>query len=480
MRPPAVIRTVRCQGGPARRRRSKGYGYHATMVLAGVLLAACTGSKPMAKRAAKLDQVGMYAEAADMYLGAVQRNHNNVDAKIGLKRTAQAVLDDRLSSFFKALAMGGDRRAAVNAYQDAMAYRDRVQRAGVMLDVPDHYHDDFNRVKGEHLMALYEEGQELLGRQDYRNAEVVFSEIARLEPGYKDASSLQAVAYLEPLYQAGKADLNKGLYRKAYDELGRVVQKDPGYKDASRLRQEAVTKGRFSVAVVPFTAPEGRSEVAARVQAHVMTGLTRVDDPFLRLVDRENMDRILEEQRLGLSGVVDEGTAVRVGNLMGAQAVLMGTLIDYREQSGQLRRSTKDGFESHRVQLTNKETGEKYFETRYRPVRYVEYSQENKVHLSFSYRLVSLETGEVLASHVVDRDAFEHVHYVVYDGARDQLVPARNGSPDLATRSRNELRTLLAAPRTSKQLSVVGAELMAAAGGEVASDIQREINTRLP
>ncbi len=83
----------------------------------------------------------------------------------------------------------------------------------------------------------------------------------------------------------------------------------------------------------------------------------------------------------------------------------MGTVVDYREIPGQLRRSTKDGFESYRVQQVNKETGEKYFVTRYKPVRYTEYYQENKVVLSFNYRLVSLETGEVLVSKVAEKEA---------------------------------------------------------------------------
>ncbi len=454
---------------------------HITAVsLLVVLLAACTGSKPMAKRAGKLDQAGMYAEAAEMYLGAVQRNKQNIDAKIGLKKNAQLVLDDRLSDFFKSVAMGGDRRTAVNTYLEAMSYRDRVQRMGVMLEVPDHYKADFDRVKGEHLMDLYEQGQDLLERQDYGGAERLFAEIAKLEPNYKDANSLQAVAYLEPLYQAGMADLQAGLYRKAYDEFDRILKKDAGYKDAAHLRQEAVTKGQYSIAVVPFTSSNKRTDIASRIQAHVMTGLTQTRDPFLRIVDRENMERILEEQRLGMSGVVDEQTAVQVGNLMGAQAVLMGTLIDYREEPGQLRRGTKEAFESYRVQKTNKETGEKYFETRYRQARYAEYYQEHKVVVSMSYRLVSLETGEVLMSQVVDREAKDHMYYAAYDGNVDGLMPAKNGVVDLSGSARREMRALFAAPRTIKPITTLSSELLNTMSTAVANSIQQDLKNRLP
>ncbi len=443
-------------------------------------LVACSGSKSYTKKANKLEGAGLHAEAADMYLQAVQRNRKNVDAKIGLKKTGQMLLDDKLSDFFQNMAMGTNKGQAVAAYLDATRYRDLVGRLGVVLEIPDHYRTDFERVKGEHLVELYDQGQALMAKQDFRAAEQVFAQIARLEPNYKDASSLQAVAYLEPLYRAGAADLQAGRFRKAYEELGRVVEKDPAYKDASALRQEALTKGQYTVAVLPFTSNNKRADIPARVQAMAMTALVETRDPFLKVVDRENIDRILEEQRLGLSGVVDEQTAVRVGNLIGAQAVLMGNVIDLREEAGQLRRSTKDGFESYRVQQVNKETGEKYFVTKYKPARYSEYFQENKVSLSFSYRLVSLETGEVLASQLLERSMEDHMYYASYEGNAQQLLPARNGQVDLADRARRDLRDLLAAPREMKSIATLGADLVRTAADVMATDIQAELSSRLP
>lgn len=456
---------------------------HAPILAVAVLLAVlagCSGSRSYAKKATRLDAEGMYAEAADMYLQAVQRNAKNVEAKIGLKKAGQRLLDDKLSSFFKTMSMDSDRAAAVKAYLEAKAYQERVGRLGVVLEIPDHHKADFERVKGEHLVDLYDRGQALLEQQDFASAERTFNEIAKLEPGYKDASSLQSVAYLEPLYRAGKVDLEAGRYRKAYEEFNKVVTKDPAYKDASTLLQQTVAKGQFSVAILPFTAAEKAASVRPKVQAHAITALTSTKDPFLKVVDRENIDRILEEQRLSLSGVVDEQTAVRVGNLIGAQAVLMGEVVDYREEPGALRRSTKEGFESYRQEQINKETGEKYYVTKYRPVTYTEYYHERKVILSFSYRLVSLETGEVLVSKVVDQQANDHAYYAAYDGNRDSLLPKANGVVDLSNSGRNQLRGLLSAPREVKSLTVLSNEAVNTSCTSMARSIQEELNTRLP
>lgn len=453
-----------------------------TIALLGLAFAAslvsCSGSKAYSKKAEKLDQAGLYAEAADMYLQAVSRNQKNVDAKIGLKKTGQQVLDDKMSAFFRAKSMGEQKRDAVQAYLDGTAYADRVSRLGVVLEVPDHYKRDFEEVKGAYLVELYQRGTALMEKQDFKAAEAVFAEIGKLEPAYKDAQSLKDVAYLEPLYRQGKTDLEAGHYRKAHAALDKVVSKDSGYKDARELLKEAVRLGQYTVAVLPFTG--GKQDQAARMNAYATTAMTSTNDPFLRVVDRENMDRILEEQRLGLSGVVDEQTAVQVGNLMGAQAVLMGSVIDYREEPGQLRRSTKNGFESYQVRKLNAETGKYYNETRYKPVKYAEFYQENKVHFSFSYKLVSLETGEVLVSRVIEDTADDHIYYATYDGDKTNLYPERNGVVNTARNERNQLSSLLTASREMKSMSVLANELMNRTSSSMATAIQRDLASKMP
>src|SRR5690606_39149963 len=148
--------------------------------------------------------------------------------------------------------------------------------------------------------------------------------------------------------------------------------------------------------------------------AYMTAALTDVNDPFIRVVDRDNIQRILEEQRLGMSGVVDETTAVSAGKLMGAQAVIMGTLIAYTEVPGTTRRSTKEGYESYAVKELNKETNQYAQVTRFKPVSYTEFYTENKAVISFSFKLVSLETGQVLMSRVVDQEADDHAWYASY------------------------------------------------------------------
>jgi curli biogenesis system outer membrane secretion channel CsgG len=452
--------------------------------LALLLVVSCSGSRSFSKRGAKLDASGMYAEAADMYLQSAVRNAKNVDAKIGLKKTGQHVLNDKLSAFFKAFNMGSDKEAAVNAYLDAKDYQDRVQRAGVTLDIPDSYDADFKQVKGEYLVQLYTQGHALLDQKDYTTAETVFAKIGKLEPGYKDAGSLQEVAYLEPLYISGKAALDAGQYRKAYADLDKVVARSSTYKDAVALRQQCAEKGRYAIAVLPFSVAadrrRGHVAEAASLQAYATEALTGLNDPFLAVVDRDNIQKILDEQRLGMSGVVDEHTAVSAGRLVGAQAVIMGTVIAFEEDPGKLRSTIRNGYESYQEKQLDKETSQYVYVTKYKPVQYTEYYQENIATVSFSYKLVSLETGEVLMSKVIDQQASDRASYATYSGNANALFPVLNGNVNTAAAARRNLVGLLNGKRQVKSVAQLGTEALRSTSASMAAAIEQVLANKLP
>src|SRR6266705_1333425 len=52
-------------------------------------------------------------------------------------------------------------------------------------------------------------------------------------------------------------------------------------------------------------------------------------NPAARVVEREEIQKLLEEQNLGASGRVDPQTAAKVGKLVGARYVVLGTFIDF-------------------------------------------------------------------------------------------------------------------------------------------------------
>lgn len=49
----------------------------------------------------------------------------------------------------------------------------------------------------------------------------------------------------------------------------------------------------------------------------------------LRLVDRENIQSVIDEQNLGKDGRLDQATAAKVGKVVGAKYMIMGTFTDF-------------------------------------------------------------------------------------------------------------------------------------------------------
>ena len=71
--------------------------------------------------------------------------------------------------------------------------------------------------------------------------------------------------------------------------------------------------------------------------------------------------------------------------------------------------SHHSAYESYQLKLYNKEEQKYYYETRYRAVKYTEYYNTNEVSISFQYKAISLETGEVLFSKVVNKNIQKRV-----------------------------------------------------------------------
>jgi tetratricopeptide (TPR) repeat protein len=77
-----------------------------------------------------------------------------------------------------------------------------------------------------------------------------------------------------------------------------------------------------TVAVLPFGGPDGAA-AAAEFEA-ILGGINIDDRRYFTVVDRLSIDKTISELKLGQSGLVDAGTAVRIGDLVGAQGIYTG------------------------------------------------------------------------------------------------------------------------------------------------------------
>ncbi len=420
--------------------------------------------------ALKQEAAGLTTEAANNYYIALMKNRNNIEAQIGMKKTGQLVLNQMLNDFARDRNFGSKKEAVYN-FQKARDYRDKIQGVGIRLELADFYLSDYENVKSDYLKQLYDEGALLLEEQKFQEAELKFKEIKTLEPNYKDTRDLADIAFMEPLYNAGVSAMKAEHYREAYASFEKVVARRSDYKDAKKLMSQSLEKGTYTIALLPFVNSTSTSGLDAKVSAYTLEALTNINDPFLRIVDREHMQAILQEQKLQLSGVVDDKTAVNVGQLVGAQAILTGTVLNYSTRQGQLRTSNREAYEAFRVKKLNNEDGKYYFETRYKPVTFTEYSNSSSCNVSFQFKLIDLKTGELIKTDILEKSITDEVRYGRYDGDVNELFPSNGSNVNFNQQDRRSLIGLFNARQELRPAGELSNELFNHISKQMSNDI---------
>jgi TolB-like protein len=82
---------------------------------------------------------------------------------------------------------------------------------------------------------------------------------------------------------------------------------------------------KLSVAVLQFKTKEEEGDLARGVIEKLTASL--VEQGRFKVMERAELDRILDEQKLALSGILDEDTAAQTGKGIGVDAVLLGSVL---------------------------------------------------------------------------------------------------------------------------------------------------------
>lgn len=417
----------------------------------------------------------MYQDAAKNYLESLRRDPNNIEARIGLRSNGKKVFQDYLDDFFVAKATGENKKA-VYAYLDAQKYAEILDKYNIEVEEPAYIKNDFELLKQEYLEKQYNEGKMLMGQEQYGAAEKLFAEINSLEPAYKDVANLKQIAYVEPYYKQALEAYSNESYVKAYYIMDNIIAQDPNYKDVKSMREDCLELGLFTIAILGIDNVTGDNVIGHKIQATLLTELTKNTNPFIKIIDRENMESILEQQRLNLSGVIDENTAAEVGELLGAKAVVSGRIIEREMTTGKTTTFNRNGYQAYSVKQFNKVTQKDEYVTKYKKVGYKEYYQMNEVKLSYQVQVTSLETGEIIFSRVFDQDKNDAMHFAIYDGDSRYLYPESKGNVSLNQNEKRSLDRLLNSPRELQSSTELMNDLLNSSASYFSSDIMRTVN----
>lgn len=445
------------------------------IVLTAITLCAslnsCKGAKSYVKRAAKMEAAGMIDQAADFYSTALKKKPANLDALSGLNRTGQIILSRHLALFEEA-TLRSDKESAIRNFKNAESFYDKVNAFGVTLNFPDSKRAQYESVKNDHVQELYTIATSHLEKLEYNQALKLLEEITSLVPGFKDAASLADFAFCTPTYDLAMTAMDDKLFRSAYETFSDVVNRDETFKDASERRDEVLELGRFTIALMSFKNGSNRRNISTKLSSYVEQNLMESNDPFLVVVDRESIDLILQEQQLELSGLTS-GAELEIGSLLGVKAILKGTVTGCTVSTTPLRHDNKRGYEKYRVETIDSE-GKKRNETKYRSVGYSEFYQSSEVAMSFTLKLVSMETGAILSSKTIESYSSDDVRYLKYGGNARMLYPAKsNGSVNASSSGHNMLLGLIGQRENLKNDNIMVDDVTK----NLAVKIQREIES---
>ncbi len=449
------------------------------LLLAVTALPSCA-SRRLARQAEKLEEAGLYEMAAERYLQSFTANNNNIDAATGLRRTGQRTLEEKAARVARSWNQGDDRET-VYRYLDALAWHQRIRAAGIELSMPGQARSQYEEAKPRFLDRSFEEARLLLEEEQFGRAETIFSEIKRIDPSYRDLDQYMRVSKSEPLYREGVEQLNKGNYRRAYTTLSLLIENHGLYKDAAELRKDALEKGMVTIAIADFENVTRYRNVHNLIRRHVISELSNSQNPFISIVDDRNVNAFIREQERAAR----LGRDMEIGRLMAARALLTGKLTAFSVNEGRVQRTEHRGYLREVVKVRDNVTREESERTVYHKVTYHEYRRVNSARGIFEYQLSSTETGAILASGVIELNPGDEVHYAVFEGNADNLVPGHweyrdRESPKDAIldepRHTRGLRELLNARQTIKPTDTLRDELV----GGLAASVSQAVNRYNP
>jgi TolB-like protein len=301
------------------------------------------------------------------------------------------------------------------------------------------------------LEEHYKKGLQLMsqGLYKYSEAEKEFSEILKLDQGYKNVQSKMAEIY----YDRAMDHMDKNRredYKKACVFFKKTKQYVSNFRDAAVRYEEAKKAATIRVAVFPFINNSGLNTVGAigDIQSDNIVA-SIFDSEFVEIISRDEINLIIREQQLSTSGLVDEQSTSELGKILGVTHILTGKINQiilnpphtistkyeeaekvYVDSNGKVYSSLAGGLGNLANALLGGDGNQYTEKTAKASVQ--KYTKEASTKLSCSYKLTEIETGKIMKSGTITTGSHFKHQWATYSGSKYGLSKT---SKKLAQRS---------------------------------------------
>ncbi|MCD6115398.1 hypothetical protein J7K93_00140 [bacterium] len=115
---------------------------------------------------------------------------------------------------------------------------------------------------------------------------------------------------------------SKGIGSDLDSTIDKIVRKMVQSVQQSSLNSDTVT-----AAIFPFQCTESLSRKKVNLAMSELLTQKLLKESFFKLVERNQLEIVLSEQKLGMTGAIESETAAKVGKIIGAQLVALGSVI---------------------------------------------------------------------------------------------------------------------------------------------------------
>ena len=231
---------------------------------------------------------------------------------------------------------------------------------------------------------------------------------------------------------AAEYDYKKGLeYRKRKDKESQKVaakafksahQFVPNYKNSKELYDETRAAALMTLLILPF---DGNNNLVNYIRDQIMMIQTNNPKEFLQIITRDQLSSTLLEQKLQLSGMVDNDQIVEIGELAAANQILSASLITTHRPSETI--VTEDIKQEKKVVVRKEkyvdddgvEKTKKIKENVYATIAH--YKKSAEANLRLTYRITDVISGLPLYSGTVKSEAKFFHEWATYEGDKRAL-----------------------------------------------------------
>jgi len=314
----------------------------------------------------------------------------------------------------------------------------------IRFDIQD-YSQDLVEPRNKAAEDHYQEGRRLFGKNGMANRDQAakeFSTANKYAPGYKDATTLAADGYYrEGLLLARVDDVDT--QKKAAKSFKTAQEYVPGYKDSAALYEKARRAGIKRIAIIPFENKSGKGWYGAIADAIVDGAVSDVMNDasateFLEIVSRDQLEQVMREQKLGLTGFIDASSATQLGKILGVKEIVTGKITQI---SVSPERTTPKRYRlTENVCVRNDGNG-KCLQAAQVYADVTEYTRTAGATITGSYSVIDVKTAAIKKQANMEGKYAFNAEWATYSGNETALGAPRLFGSDGKERARQLVRT---------------------------------------